>query len=143
VNLTEIARELDVAHILDGSIQAQGNRLQVIAELINVNDSSILGSWKRTYDNKLADVLTIQDDFSQFIAEKLKIRFDIGKFGNAEAIKHANPEAYDYYLKGMNFITSRYESTYDEKDFQAALSMFQRALDINPDYAQAYAQKKQ
>jgi serine/threonine protein kinase/Tfp pilus assembly protein PilF len=136
-SIKDIGEELDVATILEGNIQREGDNIRVNAELIKTADSSLL--WKDSYDQKLESFFAVQDDVSQSIAEVLEVRLDIGKGGASEKDLPENIDAYEYYMKGMNFITSRYESSYEDEDFQAGVRMFDKAIETDPNYAAAYA----
>lgn len=136
-SIKDIGEELDVATILEGTIQRERDNIRVNAELINTGDSSLL--WKDSYDQKFEGLFAVQDDVSQSIAEVLEVRLDIGKGGASEKDQPENIDAYEYYMKGMNFITSRYESSYEDEDFQAGVRMFENAIETDPNYASAYA----
>ncbi len=135
-SLKEIAKELDVATILEGSIQKEDQRIRVNAQLINTNDGSHL--WANTYDKELESLFEVQDELSLAIAEALKIKLTPEKIEALKEGRTKNIEAYEYYQKGLNFINSRYLYTQQEKDFESAIEMFNKAIEFDPKYALAY-----
>ncbi|MFC2142152.1 protein kinase [Acidobacteriota bacterium] len=135
-DIKDIGKELGVATILEGSIRKEKGKIRVSAQLINVIDGFHL--WADTYDRRLESVFDVQDEVSHAIAEALEIKLTQKKI---EAIKKGRPkniEAYEYLLKGMYFINSKYIISQREEDFKAALKMFARAVEIDQNYALAY-----
>jgi adenylate cyclase len=84
-------------------------------------------------------VFDVQDRVSEAIAEALKIELMPDAFVNLEKDRPKNFEAYEYYLRGMNYISSRWLATEDEQDFETAVGMFNKALEIDPQYSLAYS----
>ena len=129
-DLQEVGRRLKVSTVLNGSVRKAGNRIRVTAELVNVSDGSQL--WAERYDREMEDVFAIQDDISESIVRALRIIL-----GDAErkALKATTRDirAYEYYLRGRQFVDLR------KKSIEYALEMFQRAVEIDPEYAPAYA----
>ena len=95
-DIRKIAEALSVTKILEGSVRKAGNRIRVTAQLINAADGSHL--WSERYDRDMTDVFAIQDEISQAIAEKLRVRLS----GDRPLVKRYtnNVEAYNLYLKG-------------------------------------------
>jgi tetratricopeptide (TPR) repeat protein len=139
-NIKNIGQELNVKTILEGSIQKEENRIRVNAQLINVADDSHL--WTDSYDRELNSVFKVQDEISQAIAEtlKMKLTLDQGEKqkGDSVGVTPERLEAYDYYSKGMHFTKSKYILTFQEDDFKAGVEMFEKALQVDKDYAPAY-----
>lgn len=135
-NIKKIGEELGVNTILEGTIQRENNRIRLSAQLINVADDSHL--WADTFDREVASLFEVQDEVSRAIAEALKVEFlpEGQKTSHGDLPK--NMEAYEYYLKGMNFIKSKYIITFREEDFQAGIEMFHKALEIDAGFAQVY-----
>ena len=132
----EIARELGVANVLEGSIQREGDAIRVNTQLIDTESGFQI--WSAKYDRKLAGIFAIQDEISQAIADALKVKLSADSL---EAIKAGRPEnmkLYETYLQGMYFINSRYVLTYQEEDFVKALEMFEEARAMDPGYARTY-----
>jgi serine/threonine-protein kinase len=139
-NIKNIGQELNVKTILEGSIQREDNSIRVNAQLINVADDSHL--WSDSYDRELYSVFKVQDEISQAIAEtlKMKLTLDRGEKQKGEPLGTTpeSLEAYDYYSKGMHFTKSKYILSFQEDDFKAGVEMFEKALEIDKDYALAY-----
>jgi len=131
-NVSEIAKQLGVAHILEGSVQKAGDSVRVNVQLINaLNDAHL---WADTYDRKLTDVFAIESEIAKSVAENLKARLN----GRAEEVLAArpteNPEAHELYLKGRYFWNRR-----NTASLRKAGDYFQQAIDLDPNYALAYA----
>jgi len=136
-DIKDIGQELGVKNILEGSVLVEGERIRVTAQLINAETGFHL--WSEKYDQKLKSIIDVQDAVSTAIAEALKIKLLPDSFGDLEKDRPENFEAYEYYLKGMNYISSRYFVTLDDQDFNTAVGMFKKAIEIDPDYALAYS----
>jgi serine/threonine protein kinase/Tfp pilus assembly protein PilF len=131
-DIQEIGGRLNVNTILEGSVQKAENRVRITAQLINVADESHL--WSERYDRNMEDIFDIQDEITLAIVDKLQIEL----FGDerARVVKRYtdNDEAYDLYLKGQWIIFNR--ST--EEEIRKAITHFERAIDIDPNFALAY-----
>jgi adenylate cyclase len=136
-DIQQIGQELGVAHILEGSIQTEGEKIRVRAQLINAETRFYL--WSDTFEQDRKSMFDVQDRVSEAIAEALKIELMPDAFGDLEKDRPKNFEAYEYYLKGMNYISGRFFATLDYQDFDTAITMFEKALEIDPDYALAYS----
>ena len=100
-NLAEIAKQLGVANILEGSVQKAGDQVRVNVQLINAQTDSHL--WAETYDRKLTDIFGVESEIAKGIAESLQAKLT-GREEQALAVKPTNnPEAYDAYLRGLAF----------------------------------------
>ena len=100
-NLAEIAKQLGVANILEGSVQKAGNQVRVNVQLVNAQTDSHL--WAETYDRKLTDIFGVESEIAKGIAESLQAKLT-GREEQALAVKPTNnPEAYDAYLRGLAF----------------------------------------
>ncbi len=135
-DIKDIGEELGVATILEGSIRKEKDKIRVSAQLINVKDGFHL--WADTYDRRLESVFDVQDEVSQAIAEALEIKLTQKKIDAIKKGRPKNIEAYEYLLKGMHFINSKYVISHREEDFKTAIKMFTRALEIDQNYALAY-----
>jgi TolB-like protein/Tfp pilus assembly protein PilF len=100
-NLPEIAKQLGVAHILEGSVQKSGDTVRVNVQLIKAADDSHL--WAETYDRKLADVLSVESEMAQAIADQLRAKLTVQEEQVIAAKPTDNPEAYDAYLRGLAY----------------------------------------
>ena len=130
-DLREIGELLNVAHILEGSVRKSGNRIRVTAQLIKADDGFHLFS--ETYDSELEDIFAVQDEIAQKISSALLTEI-VGSATPAAA--ETNPEAYELYLMARQRIHSR-----EIQNMREASTMLDRALEIDPDYAPAHAQK--
>jgi len=136
-DIREIGQELGVKNILEGSILVEDDSIRVTAQLIDAESGFHL--WSDRFDRKLERIIDVQDDVSQAIAEALKIELLPDAFSDLEKDRPKNFEAYNLYLKAMNFISSRYLITIDNEDFITAVDMFKKALEVDPDYSLAYS----
>jgi serine/threonine protein kinase/Flp pilus assembly protein TadD len=131
-DLAEVGKKLRVSTVLDGSVRRMGNRLRITAQLVNVADGYQL--WSERYDREMEDVFAIQDDISQSIVKALRVILSEGEKKQIEKGRAVNVKAYDYYLRGrQQFHQLR------RKSLEFARQMFQRAIEIDPEYARAYA----
>jgi TolB-like protein/DNA-binding winged helix-turn-helix (wHTH) protein/Tfp pilus assembly protein PilF len=130
--LRDIARDVGVDYVLEGSVLRAGGAVRVTARLIQSSDQTEL--WTESYERATPDVLALQRDVVNRIAQSLAI--ELLPHGNAPENRAAavNPEAYEAYLKGRYYWNKR---TAD--GLEKGLGYFQQAIQIDPDYAQAYA----
>lgn len=135
-DIREIGHELNVATALEGSIRKEKDNIRVSAELVNVEDGFHL--WADTYDRKLESVFEVQDEVSQAIAEALKVKLSPKAIESLKGGRPANIEAYEYTLRGMHLINSKYIVSFREDDFKAAVRMFNKAVKCDPNYALTY-----
>ena len=103
-NLPEIAKQLGVAHILEGSVQKAGDQVRVNVQLINALTDAHL--WADTYDRKLTDIFAVESEIAKAIAETLQARLTGSEKSSIAKTPTVNPEAYELYLKGRFFGTS-------------------------------------
>jgi len=126
--IADVARELNVEHVLEGSVRKAGDRVRITAQLIQADNGFHL--WSETYDRTLDDVFAIQDEISAAVVEALKIEL----LGAAPRSEEVNPEAYAQYLQGRYFYGRR-----TQKDLENAAVAYEKALEIDPAYAAAWA----
>lgn len=131
-NLPEIAQQLGVAHVLEGSIRQLGDRLRVNVQLINASTGEHL--WAESYDRKLTDFFQIETEIAQAVAEKLKARLTGSEARALTAQATTNPAAHQLYLKGRFFWNKRTAA-----DLQKAIAYFDQAIALDPSFALAYA----
>ncbi len=127
-DIRTIGEKLDVTMVLEGSVRKAGNRVRITAQLINVEDGFHL--WSETYDREMEDIFAIQDEIAAKIVEKLKLQV---QESNEDAGRTHNMKAYDSLLKGIYFLNKDYEGT------RKAMEYFQRAVELDSEYAEAYA----
>jgi serine/threonine protein kinase/Flp pilus assembly protein TadD len=131
-DIGEIGRKLKVATVLEGSVRKSGNRLRVTAQLVSVADGNNL--WSERYDRQLEDVFVIQDEIAENIVKALRVVLSEGEKRAIEAAPTQNVEAYEYYLRGRQFFHQ-----WSRTGIQYARRMFERAIDIDKNYALAFA----
>jgi serine/threonine protein kinase/Tfp pilus assembly protein PilF len=131
-DIGEIGRKLKVSTVLEGGVRKMGNRLRITCELVNVADGYHL--WSERYDREIEDIFAIQDDISQAIVKALRV---ILTEGEKKAIENkprsTNIQAYDYYLRGRQFIHQL-----RRRSLEYARQMFNKAIELDPNYALAY-----
>ncbi len=131
-NLPQIAKQLGVTNILEGSVQKVKDQVRVNVQLINALTDAHL--WAEIYDRKLTDLFSVESDIAKTIADTLQAKLT-GSESTAISNKPTeNPEAYELYLKGRFFWNKR-----TGQDLKTACDYFQQAIAIDPHYATAYA----
>jgi len=128
----EIARELDVGSMLEGSVRKAGNRVRITAQLIDTATEGHL--WAQNYDRELDDVFVVQSEIAEKVAGELKVQLLDSEKRTLEEKPTENMEAYTLYMKGKQLLG---EST--EANLRAALAHFTRATEIDPKFSKAYA----
>jgi len=131
-DIGEIGRKLKVSTVLEGSVRKMGNKLRINAQLVNVADGYQL--WSERYDREMEDVFAIQDDISQAIVKALRVILSEGEKKQIEKARAVNVQAYEYYLRGR-----QYFHQLRRKSLEYARQMFNKAIEIDPEYARAYA----
>ncbi|MGI8956962.1 MAG: tetratricopeptide repeat protein [Chthoniobacterales bacterium] len=133
-NLPEIARQLGVAHILEGSVQKQGDAVRVTVQLIKAADDSHV--WADSFDRKLTDIFSVESDIAHAVADQLQVRLT-GRERQVIAAKPTeNSEAYDAYLRGLAY-TLRTQNT--PANYLGAQKFFREAVRLDPKFALAWA----
>ena len=131
-NLPQIAKQLGVAHILEGSVQKAGEQVRVNVQLINALTDAHL--WADTYDRKLTDIFAVESEIAKTIAETLQARLTGSEKSSIAKTPTVNSEAYELYLKGRFFWNKR---TGD--DLRRSVEYLKQAIAKDPGYALAYA----
>jgi TolB-like protein/Flp pilus assembly protein TadD len=132
-NLPEIAKQLGVAHILEGSVQKAGDGVRVNVQLIKAEADSHL--WADTYDRKLTDIFAVETEVAQRIASSLEAHLTGGEQKQIANVPTKNPQAYDAYLRGLALIIRQ-----SEENVEKGRDFLRQAVELDPDYAQAWAQ---
>jgi non-specific serine/threonine protein kinase len=132
VTAPEIGRQLRAPYVLTGSLRRGGSRLRVTAQLVETRTGHSV--WAERYDRELQDVFAIQDEIAQAIAQALQVMLSEKEKRAIEKKPTADVRAYDYYLRGRQFFYH-----HRRKSYAFARQMFQRAIEIDPAYARAYA----
>ena len=131
-NVTEIGRELQVEHVLEGSVRKSGNRIRVTAQLIDVNTDTHL--WSETYTRELDDIFAVQDEIAQAIVGALKVTLSGEEQQTMASHSTSNVEAYNQYLLGRHLWNQR-----TTKSLQVAVTPLLKAVELDPEYDQAWA----
>jgi len=133
VAIPTIAEQLNVAHILEGSVRRMGNRLRITAQLIEAKSDTHL--WSETYDRELESTFAVQDEIAAAVVEAIKGRLELSGAPPPRADAAANPEAHDAYLRGRYLIVQRTRA-----GVKGAGREFEKAIALDPGYALAYAE---
>lgn len=128
VTVPEVGRELGVAHVLEGSVRKSGTKIRITAQLIDVETDTHL--WSETWDRTLDDVFAIQDEIAQIVVEQLEVEL----MGAAPHVAATSPEVFAMVLQARHHIRRRSSDGY-----VVAESLLQRAIEIDPNYAPAWA----
>ena len=131
-DIRSIGKKLEVSAVLEGSVRRMGNKIRVTAQLINVSNG--LQLWSERYDRELEDVFAIQDEIAQNIVKALRVVISEDEKRAIEKPATENVEAYDYYLRGRKFFHQNRRTS-----LEFARKMFTRAIEVDPNYARAYA----
>jgi len=135
-NVREIAKQLGVANILEGSVQKLADQVRVNVQLINAQTDSHL--WADTYDRKFTDIFGVESDIAKRIADSLQAKLT-GREQQALAVKPTNNlEAYDAYLRGLAFEARTYPS-YSPDLVWKAIGFYEQAVQLDPNFAIAWA----
>ena len=135
-NLRQIAQQLGVANILEGSVQKVADQVRVNVQLINAQTDSHL--WADTYDRKLTDIFGVESEIAKRIAESLQAKLTRRDEQYLAAKPTNNPEAYDAYLRGLAF-DKRSWAFYPAGIVEKAVSFYERAVQLDPNFAIAWA----
>jgi TolB-like protein/Tfp pilus assembly protein PilF len=127
-DIADIAKQLKVENILEGSVRKAGNRVRITAQLIKAENGYHL--WSETWDRTLDDVFAIQDEISAAVVDALKITL----LGEAPKVTETNPEAYALYLRGKFLFNQR-----TPEAWLKAEEAFEKSIEIDPSYAAAWA----
>jgi adenylate cyclase len=131
-SVAQIARELQVGSVLEGSVRMARDRIRVTVQLISGKSEEHL--WSDQYDRKLDDIFQIQTDIAKQVAKSLKVKLLQGEVERMEGRAPVNASAYSAYLKGRVVLASRTET-----DLRAAKELFESAIVLEPAYAPAYS----
>ena len=132
VKVQEVARDLGVSHVLEGSVRRVGNRVRINAQLIDAATGRHL--WAERFDRDLTDVFALQDEVTQKIVSALAVKLTSGEERRLSRATQVNPEAYDMLLRGLELLRRFTRRTNLE-----AQEYFNKAAALDPTYARAYA----
>lgn len=133
-DLRVVARKLGVENILEGSVQRDGNRIRIMAELIKADDGFQL--WSATYDDKMDDVFNVQDEIARSATEALKVKLVAASVGDVISSERTpKSEAYQAYLQAQSF----FGSGEDKGNLERAFASADESIKLDPNYASAWA----
>lgn len=129
----QIGRELHVDYLLEGSVRRSDSRVHITAELVRAKDQAHL--WARSFDRDLRDILTLPTDVAAAIANQISIKLDSSQSRSLQGARQVNPTAYEDYMKGLHYLRL-WDS--DRENVVRSQPYFERAITVDPGYAQAY-----
>jgi adenylate cyclase len=129
----QVAQELNVSHVLEGSVRKAAGRVRVTAQLVDGETGDHL--WANRYDRSLDDIFALQDEITESIVDVLKVKLLPEELAGITSHSTTNSDAYQYYLMGRSF----YLRGIDKHSLRIAREMFAKAIEIDPLYARAYA----
>lgn len=127
VTIEQIGQELNVTHILEGSVRKSGNKIRITTQLINVAEGSHI--WSETYDRDMEDIFEIQDEIAEVVTQQLKITL----FGDIAKTTEVNPEAYTLYLQANHLY-----QLHTEEAIRKAEDVIQQSIAIDSSYAPSW-----
>ncbi len=133
VHVSDVASQLKVGFVLEGSVRKAGARVRITAQLINGQDGRHV--WAERYDRDLEDIFALQDEISKNIVDALKVRLLAKELETITRRSTDNTEAYQIYLMGRSFFNRGHET----RNIKAARHLFAKAIEADPLYARAYA----
>jgi adenylate cyclase len=132
IDISQVAQRLKVGHVVEGSVRKAGGRVRITAQLIDASKDSHV--WAERYDRELNDIFALQDEISQAIVAALKVRLLPEERKAIENRSTDDPKAYQLYLQGRH-----YYLIWGARNLEIAIRFGQRALEIDPNYARAWA----
>ena len=132
VDIKEVGRRLGVKYVLEGSVRKAGDTVRINAQLVDAADSGHL--WAKRYDRKIEDIFALQDEITAQIVSALEVSLTPADEARAERKPSTSIEAHDLFLKGR---ASYFR--YTPEDHAAAKSCFEQAIEIDPEFADAYS----
>jgi TolB-like protein/Tfp pilus assembly protein PilF len=133
-NLHDIAKQLGVSNILEGSVRREADEVRVNVQLVNAQTNSYM--WTDTYNRKLTDITAVVSEIAKGIAESLQVQLTAREAEALAAKPTNNPEAYDAYLRGLVFDA---RTAYSNDAQRNAITSYERAVELDPGFALAWA----
>src|SRR6266540_3911858 len=130
-----IGQKLGVATLLEGTVRKQGERVRIVAELVNAADGIEL--WTRTFDRELKDIFAVQQEIARAVAESLRVTL-LGSEEKSTQMATNSVEAHNAYLQARFHSQRR-----NVEDYRKAINYFDRAIELDPNYALAYAERSE
>ena len=134
VDVKRVGRELGVRYVLEGSVRKAGNRVRVTGQLIDAESGAHI--WADRFDRDLTDIFAVQDELTHEIISALKIKLSAAEEALIADSGTKNVSAHDFFLKGRELL---FASKRDRDIFEQFMSCFRRAIELDPNYASAYA----
>jgi len=131
-DIVTIGQQLNVAHVLEGSVRIDDNMARVTAQLVRTDDQTHL--WSQSYDRPLDNIFELQTGIAEDVAEQLHVKLRDAGEGETQVSHEPNPRAYEAYLRGQYLMAQR-----TEESMAGALDEFTKAVELDPDYAPAQA----
>jgi TolB-like protein/Tfp pilus assembly protein PilF len=131
VEIKVIGEQLNVQYVLEGSVRRDGHHVRITTQLIKVKDGYQI--WSNTFDRDITDIFALQDDIARAIAEALTVKLGMHQHEKLVVPGTPNLEAYHDYLQGRYWINK-----WGTKNFDHAAECFQRAINLDPDFAEAH-----
>ena len=132
VKVQQVARDLGVSHVLEGSVQKSGNKVRINVQLIDASNGHHL--WAERFDREILDIFQLQDEVSRKIVDQLAVSLTQGEQRLLERQRQVDPEAYDVLLQGLALVRRFTRETNAE-----SRQYFKRAIEFDPQFARAYA----
>jgi len=126
VKVADVARELNVAHVLEGSVRKAGEQVRITAQLIAADSDSHL--WSETYDRTLEDIFAVQDEIAATVVERLKVTL----LGDGPHVEPTDPEAYTLNLQARHLAKQ-----FSAESYEKAIALYEQALAIDPEYTES------
>ena len=130
-----IGEKLGVSTLLEGTVRKQGDRVRIVAELINAADG--IEVWNRTFDHELKDIFAVQQEIAKAVAESLRVTL-LGSEEKSAQMATNSVEAHNAYLQGHFYSVRR-----NAEDYRKAIDYFDQAIQLDPNYALAYAERSE
>ena len=130
-----IGEKLGVSTLLEGTVRKQGDRVRIVAELINAVDG--IEVWNRTFDHELKDIFAVQQEIAKAVAESLRVTL-LGSEEKSAQMATNSVEAHNAYLQGHFYSVRR-----NAEDYRKAIDYFDQAIQLDPNYALAYAERSE
>jgi adenylate cyclase len=134
VDVKQVGRELGVDYILEGSVRKAGNRVRVTGQLIDAASGAHV--WAERFDRDLTDIFAVQDELTREIIAALKIKLSAAEKALIADSGAKNVDAHDFFLRGREIM---FGNKLDQEAFDKSMSCFRRAVELDPNYAGAYA----
>jgi len=133
VLVKDVAKKLNAGYVLEGSVRKAASRVRITAQLIDASDGRHV--WAERYDRDFEDIFALQDEISKSIVDALKVRLLPSELETITSRSTGNAEAYRIYLMGRSFFNRGHEA----RNMKAAQHLFAQAIEVDPNYARAYA----